>query len=314
MPATSTYYASGKLLITGEYFVLGGSLALAIPTRYGQWLEVEAATLPADELSWQSLDHQGQCWFSGHWRYQQQQWQLLSSTDDGLAARLVQLFEEAERQQPGAWRQMGGTRLTTRLEFPRHWGLGSSSTLISNLSQWLGADPWALLAASFGGSGYDLACARAETAILYQLQEGQPTVTPIDWQPNYAPYLYFVYLGQKQDSRQGIQHYRQRLPHITQQHNLLSELTTQLLQTDDWAAAAQLLARHEAIVSEALDLPTIQAQRFPDFPGQLKSLGAWGGDFILALSQQPEAELRAYFAAHGLYDLLPFQQMIKNNA
>jgi hypothetical protein len=29
-------------------------------------------------------------------------------------------------------------------------------------------------------------------------------------------------------------------------------------------------------------LATIQEKRFPEFPGAIKSLGAWGGDFIMA--------------------------------
>ena len=33
-----TYYSNGKLLITGEYVVLDGATALAIPTKYGQSL------------------------------------------------------------------------------------------------------------------------------------------------------------------------------------------------------------------------------------------------------------------------------------
>ena len=48
-----------------------------------------------------------------------------------------------------------------------NWGLGSSSTLISLLSQWSGVAPEKLLSTSFGGSGYDVACATAKDAIIY---------------------------------------------------------------------------------------------------------------------------------------------------
>ena len=34
------FYSNGKLLITGEYFVLNGALSLALPTVYGQHLEI----------------------------------------------------------------------------------------------------------------------------------------------------------------------------------------------------------------------------------------------------------------------------------
>ncbi|PIZ07449.1 MAG: GHMP kinase, partial [Flavobacteriaceae bacterium CG_4_10_14_0_8_um_filter_34_31] len=37
----TTFYGNGKLLLTSEYLVLDGAKALAIPTKYGQYLEVE---------------------------------------------------------------------------------------------------------------------------------------------------------------------------------------------------------------------------------------------------------------------------------
>ena len=33
---TQTFYSNGKLLITGEYVVLDGAKALALPTKFGQ--------------------------------------------------------------------------------------------------------------------------------------------------------------------------------------------------------------------------------------------------------------------------------------
>ena len=39
-----TFYSNGKLLLTGEYLVLNGAVALAIPTKFGQTL-----TIPASE-------------------------------------------------------------------------------------------------------------------------------------------------------------------------------------------------------------------------------------------------------------------------
>ena len=38
-----TFYSNGKLLLTGEYVVLDGATALAIPTKYGQYLEISAS-------------------------------------------------------------------------------------------------------------------------------------------------------------------------------------------------------------------------------------------------------------------------------
>ena len=38
------YHAHGKLLLTGEYLVLKGAMALAIPLNEGQTLSVETST------------------------------------------------------------------------------------------------------------------------------------------------------------------------------------------------------------------------------------------------------------------------------
>jgi hypothetical protein len=47
-----------------------------------------------------------------------------------------------------------------QLSFPKKMGLGTSSTLINNIAQWLQIDAFTLLNNSFGGSGYDIACAQ----------------------------------------------------------------------------------------------------------------------------------------------------------
>ena len=55
------YYANGKLLLTGEYLVLDGALALALPTKLGQSLTVEKTN--GDNLIWESLDSKSYAWF-----------------------------------------------------------------------------------------------------------------------------------------------------------------------------------------------------------------------------------------------------------
>jgi mevalonate kinase len=49
-----TFYSNGKLLITGEYLVLDGAKALALPTKFGQNLTVEEGA--NQEISWTSHD------------------------------------------------------------------------------------------------------------------------------------------------------------------------------------------------------------------------------------------------------------------
>ncbi len=49
-----TFRANGKLLISGEYTILDGSLSLALPTQKGQVLHYKY--INQDILHWRSLD------------------------------------------------------------------------------------------------------------------------------------------------------------------------------------------------------------------------------------------------------------------
>ena len=55
------YYANGKLLLTGEYLVLDGALAIALPTKLGQSLTVESNQI--QKLVWESQDSKSYPWF-----------------------------------------------------------------------------------------------------------------------------------------------------------------------------------------------------------------------------------------------------------
>ena len=91
------------------------------------------------------------------------------STDDpDKAMRLCQILQAVKQLNPKAF-EGNDIKFTTRLDFDPNWGLGSSSTLIANLAQWANVNPYELLKLTFGGSGYDLACATAEGPIYYQL-------------------------------------------------------------------------------------------------------------------------------------------------
>ena len=291
--------AHGKLLLTGEYFVLDGALALALPVRYGQDLSVVSLPHANNEIHWESRDEQGAVWFSGAWRQEGAALHHLQSTDDPTAERLEQLLRAARKQRPDAWQSLGGSLIKTAVDFPRSWGLGTSSTLVSLLARQTGVDPYRLLADTFGGSGYDIACATAQGPILYQRNGTEVQVEEVDWAPAFTDQIHFVYLGQKQNSREGIRHYREL---GGTQPTLIDEVTAL---TEAFLAASTLIevqkvaAAHEDFISEVLQMPRVQEERFADFPGVVKSLGAWGGDFVMVLSDWPTARLRDYMADKG---------------
>ncbi len=55
------------------------------------------------------------------------------------------------------------------------------------------------------------------------------------------------------------------------------------------------LYEHERVVSNALDMPRVKDRLFSDYWGAVKSLGAWGGDFVMVTSDRSREETKEYF-------------------
>lgn len=301
-------HAHGKLLLTGEYFVLDGALALALPVRYGQSLRVDASDIPY-LLQWTSRDERGEVWFQADIGLPDLQ--LLGSSDAGIATTLLKILHACRQQEPAFLGTIpGGLQVTTQNDFPRDWGLGTSSTLIAAVAKWAKVNPYQLLFNTMGGSGYDVACAYATGPLLYRLSAQKPDIQVINLEPDFSNHLYFVFLGKKQDSRAGIQRYRERVSDKFETIEKISVLTTQCATAPTLPIFEQLLAEHEAIIGAALDITPVQAAYFQDYWGVVKSLGAWGGDFVLATSMRDTAETRAYFTEKGYSTVVPWGEMI----
>ncbi len=296
------FYSNGKLLISGEYAILDGAQGWAIPTKYGQYLRI----LPQQTglLSWASIDETGAIWFEATYRLTSLN--LLTSSDNTIAEALQKVLREALRLNPSFLKNVDGVQAKAELSFPRDWGLGSSSTLINNIANWSGVDPYNLLKTTFGGSGYDIACAQHPKPILFQLVNGTPNVKKLPREIPFKDSLYFVYLNQKQNSRDAIAAYRNRTidAKFTDQITQITKrmVTSQSIDDFQW-----LMQWHEQVLSDVLGIETIQSKLFPDYSGAVKSLGAWGGDFVLATG---DATKMVYFKEKGYNVIIPFSQMI----
>ena len=66
--------------------------------------------------------------------------------------------------------------------------------------------------------------------------------------------------------------------------------------------------QHEATISQYLGIPTVKERLFADFKGTIKSLGAWGGDFVLAISETEDVP--AYFVSKGYPICISYAEMI----
>ena len=299
----SVYKANGKLLLTGEYLVLKGALALAVPTKLGQTMSVE--TRRATSLQWNAYKPDGP-WLSATLN---NDLDVLETDDPSKAQKLSGILKVVHELNPSAFDQ--SLRFETHLDFDPSWGLGSSSTLISNLAQWAGVNPYEVLKRTIGGSGYDIACATANTAIHYKLDQGEPHVQPVVFNPPFVDRLFFVYQEKKQHSSEEVKAFNQHWAETDLRHEtqIVSELGMALPTITYYEDFCTLLQVHENILARCLDREPVQ-QQYPDFDGVLKSLGAWGGDFLLAVTEKPFEDVRAYFQSKGMNTIFKYQDLI----
>ena len=298
------YYSHGKLLLSGEYVVLDGAISLAIPTKYGQSLVVE----PIDEpnLIWQSYDEKSAIWFENTFPITEITSGFSSSLDE-ISNTLIHILKSAKQLNPSFLNSTQGYLVKTRLDFPRQWGLGTSSTLINNIANWVQIDAFQLLKLTFGGSGYDIACAQHNQPITYQIKDDVQLVNEVNFNPRFKEHLYFVYLNKKQNSREGIAKYNTHKTSSTEVIQDISDITLKLISCQSLREFEILLKTHETIIANIIKQQPINEILFSDFPGSIKSLGAWGGDFILATSKDNPSE---YFKTKGFKIVIPYKDMI----
>lgn len=300
------FYSNGKLLITGEYVVLDGADALAIPTSYGQWLLVD--TIKEPKIYWNSIDEKGEIWYEDEFELINDEIFHSIHNNNETAKRLIQILNSAKQLNPDFLKQGIGFKITTKLNFPRNWGLGSSSTLINNIANWAKVDAYKLLKETFGGSGYDIAAAQHNNPISYSISNGMSSTKEVKLQWNFTNQLFFIHLNKKQNSREGISHYQSQKENSTLSLKEISKLTSKIISCNALQEFESLITQHEDIISKIINQKTIKELLFKDYSGAIKSLGAWGGDFILATGKNDDIE---YFRKKGFETIIPFKNMIK---
>ncbi|MCU0349259.1 MAG: GYDIA family GHMP kinase [Flavobacterium sp.] len=299
-----TYYSNGKLLLTAEYVVLDGAKALAVPTKFGQNLIVKPGK--NNEILWTSFDSDNTIWFQNTITFEEIKHKTTSSKNLAVKNTLIEILHQAQIQNPELL-QANGYVIETHLTFPRNWGLGTSSTLINNIGQWLQIDAFELLQKSFGGSGYDIACAQTNEPILYWLTNEKAHFETVSFDPSFKENIHFVYLNQKQSSKSAIVNYRNKQQSVHKVIPEINQITHEILQCNDGKSFALLMEKHQAIMSNLLETITVKEHLFPDFKGIIKSLGAWGGDFVMVISKENPTN---YFKNKGYETVIPYQEMV----
>lgn len=304
MKEKQEFYSSGKLLLCGEYAVLHGATAFALPTKRGQKLAVEFQESNSHYINWKSYDTNNKSWFEA--KVLLPYFIVEETNDDLIAIQLVRFLINAKQLNPIFLNQTGEYIVNTYLEFDNNEGLGSSSTLTNNIAQWANINPFSLHFNAFKGSGFDVAVAKEQKPLLYTMNGEQPQIETVNWDKNFTDKLYFVYLNQKQNSRREIAKFNQQL--TSTQVAQISRISKLIAINDDYFEFCLLLELAENETALFLDRKTIKQELFSDYKGSIKSLGAWGGDYILATGE----DTVNYFNQKGYERVIPFGEMIKN--
>ena len=135
----------------------------------------------------------------------------------------------------------------------------------------------------------------------------------VDWKANFNPsfhsQLFFVYLNRKQNSQKSIK-VLDLSKLSTKDAEEISELTMAMVETQNPMRFRSFMEKHEEITGKAIGQTPVKKLLFSDFDGSVKSLGAWGGDFVLAASEATEEYVRNYFTRKNLPVIFKYDEIV----
>ena len=286
------FKSNGKLLITSEYLVMKGAMALAIPAKLDQELNVTSTN--SDFVNWKSFNKNNQIWYEEKF-FLDKGTLIYHGKKNKMSDLIVRLFDYIHKfNNP---EKSIGNEFIWKINFNINWGLGSSSTLINNLSKWAKVNPYKLLFSVFNGSGYDIACCDKSNPIIFQKKDDYLSVSDTTFKPNFLNNLFLIFLNKKQDTQKSVQNFLENDQSLSEEINQMNEIVHEIENVKDITTFESLIERHEKIIANILQMPTIQNEKFPDYNnGVIKSLGSWGGDFVLATGDEKSVD---YFVEKG---------------
>jgi mevalonate kinase len=300
--AQTTYRANGKLLLTGEYLVLHGAKGIAMPLKVGQQMMVSQME-DSSKVQWQAR-FQNKIWFECVLNSDDSC--VLQTSDPAKSEVLVKLFKAIKELDP-EFKLPAGTQFETTLESNPEWGFGSSSTLVSLLAQWAGVDPFRLNELIFHGSGFDIACATADSPIFYT--RNQP-IQKLSLNYPFTNQLFLVYSGKKKGTANEVRSFLKEKRISETQIAEMSPLSEEFAACGNQSDFNRLIEIHESMIGKIIGQIPVKEQFFPDFEGAIKSLGAWGGDFWLVSSALPFQQVSEYFVNKGLDTVFKWSDLI----
>jgi len=302
------FFSRGKLLISGEYLVLKGATALAVPLLKGQSLLIEETGDNDGILEWSSRIDDNE-WFG--MTLDLTLFEIVDTTDVQKAEKLIEIIRAAQKLNPDFLPNILGYKVITEIDFNLEWGLGSSSTLISNIACWAGINPFELHREVSDGSGYDVVAARKNSPFLFTLRGDSYIEEEVAFLPEFQNCLFFVYLGNKQDTAESIKYFLEKDKNYDEEIAKISEISRKLAEAQSLREFEKYMEEHNRILSSVLNVPTLKETRFSDLDGEIKPLGAWGGDFALMTWNGDPGKIRSYLELKDIHDFFEFNELVK---
>lgn len=302
------FYAHGKLMITSEYMVMYGADALSLPLKVGQTLHLKPSANHA-VFSWKA-SYLDRFWFEVE--FNPSNLNIIRTTDKEIALRLAGYLKTIISISSTFQRELFTWDVETHLEFNPDWGFGSSSSLTALLAEWAELNPLDLHMQISSGSGYDVASAIAEGPIIYRIKHDSPQYRHVHFNPAFSENIFFAWLGNKQSSHESVLKFKDFIKPGLDEITFFNSITGGMLHAENWTEFGELMKKHETRLSEILKTPTIGSTLFNDLDGYVKSLGAWGGDFVMIVTGQDPDDLKRYLKNKKINILFPFNEIVKH--
>ena len=300
------FKSNGKILLSSEYLVMDGAKSIALPARLTQDLIVSKCD--KNTIEWFSHDMDNNLWYED--RFFVKNNNLVCESEKNVTSqKIISLFNHLSKTHKLA--NLLGNKFETRLNFKKDWGLGTSSTFVNNLAKWAKVDPYQLLFSTFKGSGYDIACCDLNHPIIFKKTNESIDVKKIKFKPPFIKNLFLIHLGKKQNTQLSIENYSKKQFDRTELIKKINKITDEFIKCNELIHFEELIQEHESIISKATSIIPIQNSNFSDYKdGKIKSLGAWGGDFILVTTKNKDL---SYFKKRGLETIIPLEDIVYLN-
>ena len=298
------FTANTKLLFTGEYAVIFGAKAIVLPLVFSQKLLVEEAQ--GGNLIWESKEN-NKTWFKTVFSLSP------GRKEDNIPGRqyIKRLLNAVFELNPSARKRFEGKKITIEADFPLRWGIGSSSTLTSLLARYANIDPFELNRKISQGSGYDVVAAEQHQSFLFQKTDDTYNVEKVILDYPFKDKLYFIYTGKKEDTAANLRKMNLNSNNTaTEDIRRISAISEALVKVKDLDTFENLILEHEKIISNMTGQEIAASKYLPDFDGVVKSLGAWGGDFLLVTWRKSKEELQKYLEKNNMTTFFKWKEIV----